>query len=233
VDFDWMVADRTIQADFDAIARATPQGCRPDHNSLYHPLILKHLSKKRGHALDIGCGMADLAGLLASEFSSVTGVDFSHEMIERARRNLADKSNVTLWEEDVLAFRPRGQQFDTIVSVATFHHLPLEQILPLCKKWLAPDGVLIVLDLYRSRSITDFFLAGIAYAANRADTLFGKGYGAQTAAERAAWNEHGKHERYCSLNEIEHAARGVLPGFKLRRLLYWRYLLVYRKGADV
>ena len=223
--------NRTIQADFDAIARATPQCGRPDHNSLYHPLILRHLSKKRGHALDIGCGMGDLAGLLAGEFSSVTGIDFSHEMIGRARRNLADRNNVTLLERDVLAFRSNGQQFDTIVSVATFHHLPLEQIFPLCKEWLAPDGVLIVLDLYRARSIVDFSLAGIAYAANTADRLIGKGYGGQTKAERAAWNQHGRHEHYYALNEIEHAAREVLPGSEVRRLLYWRYLFVYQKGA--
>jgi SAM-dependent methyltransferase len=229
---DRMQTNRTIQADFDAIARATPQRGRPNHNNRYHPLILKRLSKRRVHALEIGCGIGDLIGELAGEFETVTGIDFSHEMIERARTNLAGRHNVTLLEEDVLAFRPNGQPFDTIVSVATFHHLPLEGIFRSCTEWLAPGGVLIVLDLYRARSIADFFLAGIAAVANVADKLIGKGYGAQTQAERAAWNEHGKHEHYYTLNEIEHAASAVLPGSDLRRLLYWRYLLVCQKGAS-
>jgi SAM-dependent methyltransferase len=228
-----MKTSQTIQADFDAIAKATPQCGRPNHNNRYHALILEHLSKRRVNALDIGCGTGDLVGLFAAEFSSVTGLDFSHEMIERARGNLADRDNVTLLEQDALAFQPGGQRFDTIVSVATFHHLPLEQILRLCREWLAPDGVLIVLDLYRARSLTDFFLAGIALVANMADKLIGKGYGSQTPAERAAWNEHGKHEHYYSLKEIEHAACKLLPGYEVRRLLYWRYLLVYQKGANL
>jgi 2-polyprenyl-3-methyl-5-hydroxy-6-metoxy-1,4-benzoquinol methylase len=227
-----METNQTIQADFDAIARATPQCGRPNYNNRYHSLILKHLSRKRARALDIGCGTGDLISLLAAEFGSVTGIDFSHEMIERARTNLAERDNVTLLEKDVLAFQPDGPQFDTIVSVATFHHLPLERIFRLCAEWLAPDGVLIVLDLYRARSLTDVILAGIAVVANAVDKLIGRGYGCQTPAERAAWNAHGKHEHYSSLNEIGHATGKVLPGAEVRRLSYWRYLLVYHKGAD-
>ena len=47
---------------------------------------------------------------------------------------------------------------------------------------------------------------------------------------RAAWDAHGATDRYLSVGEVRRAAAEVLPGARVRRLLFWRYALVWRKA---
>jgi SAM-dependent methyltransferase len=49
--------------------------------------------------------------------------------------------------------------FDCIVSIATLHHLPLELMLEKMKAALKENGVLLVLDLFKAESASDFVLS--------------------------------------------------------------------------
>jgi 2-polyprenyl-3-methyl-5-hydroxy-6-metoxy-1,4-benzoquinol methylase len=57
-------------------------------------------------------------------------------------------------------------QYDCIVSMTTFHHLSLDTALPKIRKMLKPNGILMVLDLYKKRGIMDLLLEIVAFPTN-------------------------------------------------------------------
>jgi hypothetical protein len=49
----------------------------------------------------------------------------------------------------------------------------------------------------------------------------------QPAEVRKAWEQHGKHDRYSSMDDMRALAVETLPGATVSRRLLWRYTLVY------
>lgn len=221
----------TIKNDFDAISQEMPLGYHRDHNSHYYGLILRHFPVQRSRALDIGCGKGDLLELLRLHFKEATGVDFSHEMILRARTRFKASKNVHLLEVDFLEISII-RKYDLIVSVAALHHMPLKEVVLKCKKILNKDGILVVLDLYRPSSLLDYSLAAISVPLNLIGRVLLNRYTPQSKGERAAWEEHGRHESYYCMKDIRDSLREIIPGAMLKRLLYWRYLLVWRNASE-
>jgi SAM-dependent methyltransferase len=80
--------------------------------------------------LDLGCGNGELARELAGRnFSgSYTGVDFSSALMKEARGTIPPGFDARFLELDLARRRwddPLGnQQFDVILALAVFHHLP-------------------------------------------------------------------------------------------------------------
>jgi len=216
----------SVQADFDLIAEA--RSGRWNHNNHYHQFILKHLPARRGTVLDIGCGTGDLAAILATLFDSVVAIDFSHGMIQRARERLRNTTNVQLVERDVQTFAFAPSSFDMIVSIATFHHLPFRSEVLRLKPALARGGSLIILDLCKPSTLTDFIFAGLAFPASLLlEAIHNKG-NRRSAKEKLAWKQHGKNDVYAPISEIRAIAGELLPGAKVRRLLFWRYCLIWK-----
>ena len=72
--------------------------------------------------LDAGCGTGSLALMLAAEGYRTTGVDFSPEMIARARAK--DAAGAVDWRVGDIAALDLGATFDAVLSVAdVFNHL--------------------------------------------------------------------------------------------------------------
>lgn len=94
------------------------------------------------HIVDLGCGNGPLTLSLADRWpdATVTGVDSSPQMIDRARE--VDIDRRVTWElADVTAWEPApGSVPDVIVTNATLQWVPGH--LALMKRWLAalPDG---------------------------------------------------------------------------------------------
>ena len=49
------------------------------------------------------------------------------------------------------------------------------------------------------------------------------------AEVRKAWEQHGKHDHYSTINQMRVLADELLPGASINRHLFWRYTLVYKK----
>jgi len=99
--------------------------------------------------LDVGIGTGNLAHRLAPIGCELWGVDFSHEMIERARDRL---SGAQLVQADLLAGWPEAlpERFDRIVSGYVFHEFPDDVKLQIIEKLaahLAPGGRVILGDI--------------------------------------------------------------------------------------
>jgi len=95
---------------------------------------LRHLIGKIGvtegmHILDLGCGTGILFDMLRRAVGpngSVTGVDFSHEMAQRAHRNFPFP-NVNVVDADAIALPFTDTTFDMVVMFAAFPHFSNQQ----------------------------------------------------------------------------------------------------------
>ena len=201
-----------------------PAALHWDHNAHYHPWLLRQLPARPDRVLDVGCGAGGLACLLTHRAGRVDGLDRSAVMIERARRRC---SGVNWIEGDLLdpTTAPAGR-YDAVTAVSSLHHLPVRPALQRIGQLLAPGGVLAVVGLARPSTAADVALALAAVPANAA-----------VGVARALQGRAGKHDDdgmpvhdpEISLAEVRAAAAELLPGARIRRGLYWRYLLSWTK----
>jgi predicted TPR repeat methyltransferase len=105
--------------------------------------FVKYLPKN-GTVLDLGCGTGfPVDSYLENQGFIVTGVDFSNEMIKRARNLKLEKA--TLIESNILDFRS-DHSFDGIIAFDSLFHIPLEkqqELYRLFSHWLKLGGHLI------------------------------------------------------------------------------------------
>ena len=83
-----------VRADFDRLAPLSDDGW--DHNSHYHPFLLRRVPPGCRTALDVGCGTGRFARLLATRAEHVDAVDRSTEMISAALRTVAILASLVL-----------------------------------------------------------------------------------------------------------------------------------------
>ncbi|MFC9595879.1 class I SAM-dependent methyltransferase [Streptomyces sp. NPDC056944] len=201
-----------------------------DHNAHYHRWILRQLPRRLDRALDVGCGSGDLARLLATRATAVRAVDADPAIVARARELTAPAARVTFAVEDALADTADDGGHAAVTCLATLHHLPLAPALERFRERLAPGGTLVVLGLSRPDTPADHLLGLLSIPLNAATGwLRNRGRPAprpvaMTAATRDAEE---------TLAEIALVAGRILPGARIRRRLFWRYTLVWRKPATV
>lgn len=217
-----------IQADFDRLALLSRDEW--DHNSHYHRFILKQIPPHSRNALEIGCGTGAFARLLARRVEHVLAFDLSPQMILLAQERSASYANIDFRVADVLSLELPPEQFDCIASIATLHHVPMEDILSNMKMALAMNGTLIVLDLYQARP-SDMFTLLAAIPINILLKYLKTGRIKEPQEVQKAWAEHGQYDSYLTLAQLRHICRTVLPEAKVRRHLLWRYSLVWKKTS--
>lgn len=192
-----------------------------NHNVHYHDFLLRQLPARVENVLDVGCGHGLFAQRLASCAERVDALDVDPQSLQIARSQTRS-SNLRFIEGDFLTVELPEQHYDAITLVASLHHMDLSAALHRAKRLLTRDGTLLVLGLYRERSLLDFAYALAAVPVS----IFYK------------WRNRPTHPRAIqapptlapntSLKEIRAIAAAVLPGAKIRRHLLWRYSLVWR-----
>jgi ubiquinone/menaquinone biosynthesis C-methylase UbiE len=215
-----------IQADFDQLAAFSTDGW--DHNSHYHRFLLRHVPAHCSQALELGCGSGAFARLLANRAQQVLALDLSPQMIRIARKRSTNYTNIDFQRADARVWEFPPESFDCICSIATLHHLPLEETLAKMKRALRANGVLLVLDLYQE----SFFGAYTSLAAiplNLVLRYLKTGRFLDPPEVRAAWAEHGRHDTYLTLSQLRQRCQALLPGVKIRKHLFWRYSLIWKK----
>lgn len=104
--------------------------------------------------LDFGGGTGLLSFPLAKQAESVTLVDFSEKMLEKARLKAEqqDIKNIQFLEQDLLK-NPLEQEFDLIVVCRVLHHMPdLDVALSLFHQHLKEDGKLLIADFTKTEA---------------------------------------------------------------------------------
>jgi hypothetical protein len=97
---------------------------------------------------------------------------------------------------------------------------------------LAPGGRLLVLDLYRATTPADFAVCALALPATHALRFARTGTLRDPPEVRAAWDAHGRTDRYLSLAQVRAAcAEAGLAGAAVKRRLLFRYSLIWTKPS--
>src|SRR5580704_9514447 len=156
-------------------------------------------------------------------------------MIEQAKR--VAPANVTCLLADVLE-EPLGEaQYDAIVSLSALHHLPLGEALPRLAAALRPGGVLAAVALPRPDLRREWPTELTAAVGHR---IFGVAVAALRASGRSGWYAmQPSHaimpvvvDPSLTTRQVRGQASALLPGAQVRRLVFWRYLLLWQKPVS-
>jgi ubiquinone/menaquinone biosynthesis C-methylase UbiE len=219
-----------IQADFDRLAAFSKEEW--NHNSHYHRFLLRHVPPHCGQALELGCGSGTFARLVATRAEPVLALDVSPQMIRLARERSRQYANTDFQVADALLCEFPPDHFDCIVSIATLHHLPLEEMLTKMNFALSVNGVLLILDLYQE-NLVGAFTTLAALPVSVILKYLNTGRFTEPPEVRAAWAEHVKHDSYLRLSQLRQRCQVLLPGVKIRKHLLWRYSLIWKKTASL
>jgi 2-polyprenyl-3-methyl-5-hydroxy-6-metoxy-1,4-benzoquinol methylase len=97
-------------------------------------------------ALDCGCGTGDLAHKLSQGGARVTAIDFSRNMLKKARRKYATDDNI-IWHEgnfiDLMSEKP-PESVELIVSKKSLYGVEVESFCRTASNILTPNGKIII-----------------------------------------------------------------------------------------
>ena len=202
-----------------------------DHNAWYHPWLLAHVPRPCRMALDVGCGGGRFTRELARRSGYVFGLDISPATVAAAERLTPRRlKNVEFVTGDVREIDLPPNTFDCIVSIACLHHVDLDDAYRRLARALRPSGILLVVDLARSKGPRDrgrdLVAAPVALFLN----LFHTGRLRHHRDKRAAWRAHGENDaQQLTTRQVKAVAARVLPGAQVERRLLWRYSLIWQK----
>jgi len=204
-----------------------------DHNAYYHRLLLGLLPPRCHRVLDVGCGAGSFATRLASRVDQVDAVDRSAKMIELARQRTSDNVNCIL--ADVLTDPLPVDGYDAIFSISALHHMPLEDALLRLAALLRPAGVLAAIALPRTDLVRELPTEVVAAVGH---PLLGAGFvAARSVGSSDCFAKDKSHaampvvmDPQLTTREVAQRAGAVLAGARVRRLVFWRYLLHWQRN---
>jgi 2-polyprenyl-3-methyl-5-hydroxy-6-metoxy-1,4-benzoquinol methylase len=217
-----------VRNDFDRIARLTAD--EADHVGPYDAFIFELIPADCVHVLEVGCGTGRFSRALAARGHRVTGIDLSAEMVRVARSRTLPDVPATFECADLLQVSAGECAYDAVVSIAMLHHVAADAAIRRMAGLVRPGGVLVIHDIRADAGVWDLPRSALALAARLWAAARGRRERIRGAV-RAAWDEHGRGERYATIDEARHMAQTYLPGAQVYRHLQWRYTVAWRKPA--
>jgi len=216
-----------LATEFDAIARALASQPHADRLTPAERHALHLVPAGPLRVLDAGCGAGALSRALARRGAYVLGVDASPAMVELARARSVGAAEYHV--ADLLHDGLPPAAFDAVVSVATVHHAPLDDIVPRLAASVRPGGVLVIQDVVSRPRLGDLPLNVVAGAVRVARRLVQR----EPASPRVRdlYLAHGASERYLEPHEVAAAYRDLLAGATVAHHLEWRYTVCWRRPA--
>ncbi|MHB9293575.1 class I SAM-dependent methyltransferase [Hollandina sp. SP2] len=202
-----------------------------DHNQQYQHYLLKHIPKSCNAILDVGCGTGELTKKLVSYSKEIIGIDISENMIHEAKNRNDDKKITYLKTSVEKYFEDTDKEFDVIISIAALHHMDEEKIIQKMKNKLTEHGKILILDLVKTKTISDWLLSILAALLNPWIMLIMRGRIRVTKEERKAWEGHFRYDKYLTIQEVKSIVKKILGRTKVKRHLFWRYSIVYNHGG--
>jgi len=219
--------DKKVVESFDLISQL--ENSAWNHNNHYYKRVIKMIKTPQASVLDIGCGDGDFLSLCLDHGYRCVGVDFSSGMIEKAKKNV-NAANCDFICGDIYDELPKfpKESFDAVVSFAAMHHLNYEKILPLIERVMKKNGIYCVVDIFDCSTPLDYLFSICAIIPNIIRKKTTRYNEQQSAEAQRIWKEHGKLDKYMKYSDIQAVIHRAGYKYKLRRLLYFRYMLLIR-----
>ncbi|MEV6136945.1 class I SAM-dependent methyltransferase [Nocardia sp. NPDC051990] len=204
------------------------------HNAYYQRFLMRQLPTPCARVLDVGCGAGGFATELARCVEHVDAIDRSAVMIDMAKQAVPE--NVRCMLGDVLEQPLPDRTYDAIVSISTLHHMSLDEVLPVLARAVRPGGVIAAVALPRPDLIREL---PVELAATIGHRVFGIVFRMLRARGRGSWYAvEATHDVMpvvldppLTTRQVRAQVAAILPGARVRRLVFWRYSLVWRKPA--
>jgi ubiquinone/menaquinone biosynthesis C-methylase UbiE len=152
-------------------------------------------------------------------------------MVEIAKARSKHDRNIEFQVADATRWVFPVGAFDCVASIATLHHLPIEETLLKMRGALRIGGTLAILDLYESAGLIDALAGIVAIPVSLVLRFVKTGRFREPRHVRAAWAEHGRNDTYPTMAKIRRICEKALPGAEVRKHLLWRYSITWRKAA--
>ena len=206
----------------DRMNRALPWS----HTDAYAGLVLHQARKtQRGggsSALDVGCGTGRLLRRLAECFPQAVGIE-----ADAVTAGLAAAAVATFPAATVVNARfpvADGRRYDFVSMVAVLHHLPLADGIAAVREVVAPGGRLVIVGVYREAR-ADALFSVISLLLNPLIGMILHPRPADRTLEQLRAPAMPASEPY---REIRSALRAALPGVRVRRGFFWRYVATWQ-----
>ena len=193
-----------------------------NHNNHFHNYLLRQLPGKVNRALDVGCGLGFFAKKLARRSEFVEALDIDNTVLKEAL-DFNSAPNICYLQGDFLKSDLSEGSYDAIVSIASLHHMDLQTALAKMKVLLRSSGKLLILGLYREVTMLDYLYSFISVFPNLIYLNWHRASIAPSTTTAPILPAQ------LSIRQIETVANDLIPGFKLRRHLFWRYSLLWQK----
>ena len=191
------------------------------HNTAYHKWILRHISSS-DHVLDVGCGDGLLVQKIANICSQVVGIEPHIPSASMAQKRLENMSNANIETISFEEYSADLSTFDVIIFVASLHHMDLESCINKAKDLLVLGGRLLVVGCSKPNGFIDFSIECLRVVPAKLGSLVhGEKNGGNIGVPVQQPN--------LSLQQIRNITDVNLPNAKIRRGLYYRYLLSWVK----
>jgi ubiquinone/menaquinone biosynthesis C-methylase UbiE len=216
-----------LKEDFDTFAKI--YNPKWNHNIHYHKFLLKHIPDNCESVLNIGCGNGDFIRLISKKCKKVKGIDISPVMVSVAKSRSEKYSNIEYETGDAFLKSIPKESFDVVVSIGAFHHYSLENVFFKSMDWVKKGGMLIVLDAYKPETFYDYLFSGLAILPDLYHKLVKNKHLKESTEIRNTQKKHEEQDRIVSFLDVCKAAFRASATAKIKRHLYWRYSLIWKK----
>ena len=218
-----------IKNDFDEIAAFENEAIW-NHNNHYHRLILGEIKPNAERIMEVGCGAGEFSRLVSARSNEVVGVDLSEKMLQKARRSPNHSPNISYLKGNYFTHTFPENHFDYIVSISTAHHFSLPGFIEKAERELKSGGKLIILDLFgEPNALTEKLSDLVAMPVSTILKFWHNGFIKASPEEHKVWEEHGKTDKYLTLDQVRNIAKENILNAKIQRHLFWRYSLIWKK----
>lgn len=192
-----------------------------NHNTAYHKWITKHISKG-DRVLDVGCGDGLLVQKVSKLCGQVIGIEPHIPSAENARMRLDNIKNANIKSISFEEYSANPSTFDILIFVASLHHMDLEFCLKKAKTLVAPGGQLLIVGCAKPDCFVDWAIECLRVIPAKLGSLI---HGERNDGNIGVPTQ----QPVLSLRQIRNITETYLPNAKIRRGLYYRYLLSWTK----